>query len=78
VGQPEWLRMPDDLSVEPIDLDALSVPVDLAVEAIGEVIARQHGAGERALSENPDAMGGRELARRLVGRIARRLRVGRT
>jgi hypothetical protein len=78
VGQPEWLRLPDDLTVEPVDLDALSVPVDLAVEAIGEVIARQHGAGERALSENPDAMGGRELARRLVGRIARRLRVGRT
>ena len=78
VGDPDWLRVPADLTVGPVDLDSLTVPIDLAVEALEEVVARERAAAEKAPAPPAaDDLGGRELARRLAGRVGRRLRPGR-
>jgi hypothetical protein len=75
VGDPAWLLVPDDVTAEDVDLDALTIPVDLAVEAVDAVIARQHElSGGPVVPTRPAAadLSGRELlalaARRALGR----------
>jgi hypothetical protein len=75
IGDPDWLRVPTDMVVEPIVVDRLTVPLDLAVEAIETAVERQRATAPRqAGSRRPASdLSGRELLRLAVGRARRRL-----
>jgi hypothetical protein len=77
IGDPASLLVPADLRTEQVDLDALAVPIDLAVESVESVIERQRALARPSGATNrrpAEELSGRELLRLAGGRLAGRLR----
>jgi hypothetical protein len=77
LGDPDSLRIPPEVTSATIELDELTVPMDLAVDAIEAVVDREHELAARsgASADRPDLsrrelllLAGRRAARRFRGR----------
>jgi hypothetical protein len=71
IGDPEWLRVPQDVGAGSIDLDELAIPMDIAVDAIGAVITRQHELAQKSGSSGAERRQ-RTMLPRLIHRLLHR------